>query len=625
MRRLRILHISDLHERAAFDKMPKSREPTLYSDAIQRGHVLGERFVEELEKQGHRGIDLVCFTGDLADWGHPAEYLKATQRMDAILDAVQVPRGRFFAVPGNHDVQRAVNEPAWRGIRKWLGESGDAAMLGRWLLGVGQAPSGTKLAWITEVLERTAAFWSWFESYRGSALSNRQSIRVGYRETFPAGTFDGIDATIHLVGLDSAWLCGADESRRGVVLKDQGSIVLTDAQVDAHTRIGERGLDGFRIGLVHHPLDHLADHLAVRRLLGDGALDLLLHGHQHTPMAVQINEPGSSLRILAAGCLMEGDFGKHWPNEFHVVEVDPTSGAGEVEFRKWSPAGRVWAKGSDIYKQAPDGVLGWNAQGVELRVAVGTPGSGSSAARPPVSPPPAAQTVVLKMLSVRLVDTAGIAKVIQQYKRRWPTVTIEWPPSLSALVDGLKQALEGDLTGLGAEDFAAGVPPAIQHAERERARVAELIPGLVERARELSDDQLAQVLGNLLLIAAYHAHRELVFYTRWEGLRPWQAPKEWIPVRGDSDRRVFASLMGEVVRSGKLPSGRLSTAEGIDLYDHRGSPGLYVLAPERVLRHPDKADICQWFIPQLEYGWPSDDLPPVYRLAGWHVDKLASE
>ena len=59
-----VLHISDLHERG-----PREGEPW------RRRRVLGEawlRNLDELRKDGP--VDLICFTGDLAERGQPAEY-----------------------------------------------------------------------------------------------------------------------------------------------------------------------------------------------------------------------------------------------------------------------------------------------------------------------------------------------------------------------------------------------------------------------------------------------------------------------------------------------------------------------------------------------------------------------
>jgi hypothetical protein len=65
MRPLRILHVSDLHERAAYEGMPEDRQPKLRWDANQRGQVLGWRFFDTLRQLTNGGVDIVCFTGDL--------------------------------------------------------------------------------------------------------------------------------------------------------------------------------------------------------------------------------------------------------------------------------------------------------------------------------------------------------------------------------------------------------------------------------------------------------------------------------------------------------------------------------------------------------------------------------
>lgn len=357
MRRLRILHISDLHERAAFEGMPPSRSKVIAWDEKQRGTVLGEQFSKALLDVAQDGIDMVCLTGDLTDWGMRSEYAKATERLDRILRLVSVPRTRFFAVPGNHDVQRNVGADAWKEIRTWLAKTADLSGLGRWVMGPKGPPFGTKPEWLPEVLQRTEGFWAWLREFRGDELRSTSTEALGYRSSIKAGTFDGIDVPIHILGLDSAWLCGAEIAHDDFVLKDQGGIAVTQEQIDAHIRSGEHLLDGYRIALIHHPLDHLADHAAARRILGDNGVDILLHGHQHEPSSIQTLESGSTLRVLAAGCLVEGDLGKSWPNGFQVIEIDPVTRAGSVAFHKWSSTGRFWARGSDIYRDARDGVL----------------------------------------------------------------------------------------------------------------------------------------------------------------------------------------------------------------------------------------------------------------------------
>ena len=331
--------------------MPEHRRAILGLDKEERGYVLGESFSTALGEIAKTGVDLVCFTGDIADWGHPEEYLAATTRIEHILKIVDVPRDRFYAVPGNHDVQRNTAEDAWKGIRDWSSRASDRSGLGRWFREVGQAPSGISADWRDSILKRTEAFWNWLDSFGRPDLRPQSLKLLGFRKTLPARTFDHIHIDVHIIGLDSAWLCGADN--------DQGQILVTEEQVLAHVRDGEKPLAGYRIALIHHPLDHLADHYEVRRLLAANGVDLLLHGHQHTQTVITTAEPGAQLRLLASGCLIEGEHGKNWPNGFQLIEIDVKRKTGAVHFRKWARNARYWAKGTDIYRDAPDGVLRW--------------------------------------------------------------------------------------------------------------------------------------------------------------------------------------------------------------------------------------------------------------------------
>jgi hypothetical protein len=98
---LRFLHISDLHERTAFADMPEDRQAKLDWDARERGVVLGDKFYESLRELRKEGIDFVCVTGDVADWGHPAEYRAATDRLRRMLEAVGVPPTKLFVIPAS--------------------------------------------------------------------------------------------------------------------------------------------------------------------------------------------------------------------------------------------------------------------------------------------------------------------------------------------------------------------------------------------------------------------------------------------------------------------------------------------------------------------------------------------
>jgi predicted MPP superfamily phosphohydrolase len=134
--RLRILHLSDLHERVELDWMDDERKARVRGHAAQRHRVLGPSLQDVLAELRAKGgpIDLVCFTGDVADWGLPEEYARATPRVKALLGSLGVPLERFFVIPGNHDVQRKQAAEAWSELRTLAGAN--APGLSSWMAGM---------------------------------------------------------------------------------------------------------------------------------------------------------------------------------------------------------------------------------------------------------------------------------------------------------------------------------------------------------------------------------------------------------------------------------------------------------------------------------------------------------
>ncbi len=108
--KLRLLHLSDLHERG-------SRE----GEPWRRRRVLGDAWLHNLDELKATGpFDLVCFTGDAADWGLADEYAAVTGFFRETLRQLDVPPERFFLVPGNHDVCRTVATDDWKMLRDHL-------------------------------------------------------------------------------------------------------------------------------------------------------------------------------------------------------------------------------------------------------------------------------------------------------------------------------------------------------------------------------------------------------------------------------------------------------------------------------------------------------------------------
>lgn len=352
-RHLRILHVSDLHERAIVDGMPAERSAVVRATARSRHRVLGDAFEAVLMDDVLVGgkPDVICFTGDVADWGMPAEYVKVGERIDRLLALTGVTRERLFVVPGNHDVQRRTEDGAWTSLRALSRDPSTHSEIGAWMAGQ-RAPRGAAGGSRDAVLKRTQSFWDWVARERGDDALNpgrSQHGRLGYRFTL---THLGIP--VHLVGLDSAWLAGDDN--------DAGRLLLTREQIHMLAFDAEgRPLPGFRLALVHHPLSWLADARDSRIALSEG-VDLLLHGHVHEVTAEDQVDPDRTLRVLGAGSLYEGDAGDRWVNRFHRIDVS-IDGDGrpteyEVTFYGWSSNGH-WHRSEAEYKAARGGVLRW--------------------------------------------------------------------------------------------------------------------------------------------------------------------------------------------------------------------------------------------------------------------------
>jgi TIR domain-containing protein/calcineurin-like phosphoesterase family protein len=340
---LSLLHVSDLHDRG-----PRERE------TWRRRRVLGEAWERNLDEIREEGpLDLVCFTGDAAFSGKADEYARVTEFFQAMLERLGLGWERFFVVPGNHDVDRTIAKPTWKRLREKLPQA-DRSRIARWLTG-GPAPLGFQDREREQVLERQAAYREWVMAYlRRPDLDPGSSShgRLGYRQTL---RLPGHPCDLHILGLDSAWMCGDDH--------DAGKLWLTDEQV-MRLATDEAGnpLSGFRLCLVHHPLEELADGGEVRRLLAE-RVDLLLRGHLHDPERQTWEDPERSLAQVAAGCLYEHDT---YPNACEVVRATLDDDRGrplgyDLWFRGWSKRG-YWFDDNSLYRGTVDGRLRWRRE-----------------------------------------------------------------------------------------------------------------------------------------------------------------------------------------------------------------------------------------------------------------------
>ncbi len=504
--RLRVLHISDLHERG-----PRETE------SWRRRRVLGaawERNLQVLLEEGP--IDLVCFTGDAANFGLAEEYREATSFFTTLLQRLSLSRDRLFVVPGNHDIERGVEKDTWRALTEIAGHV-PPIDLSRWM--AGQAPpQGILPAWKEGILRRQGAYRAWVREGLGRPeLSPEGSAhgRLGYRTTL---TLRQVPFPVHVLGLDTSWLCGRDS--------EAGSLWLTQDQVmRLATDPAGMPLEGLRLVLLHHPLHELADGSHCRRLLADHA-DLLLRGHLHETEIETWSDPERNMRQVASGCLYEVGRADHCPNSFQIITLDLNStgrpSAAEVRLRSWSPRNGHWFDDNSLYSKARNGRLTWTI----LPQAELSPVSNPFDPWTPVLPGQlAGRTAVLRRFetaaaekrSVSLVGDRRIGKssVLQTWAdraRQQGRIVVELsgegPEGLSisgfvSAVTSLPSEENADRAANVLARWAATVAP----ADQPPILLVDEVDGLVVRFEHRFFERLRGMLGKICLI--FVSRREL--------------------------------------------------------------------------------------------------------------------
>jgi hypothetical protein len=354
LHRIRILHLSDLHHRG-----PRETKKG------QRNLVLAAAWQANLaELRADGDFDLVALTGDVAFSGKPDEYElpeppsegSSETWFDArwfasTLEAVGCTREQLYIVPGNHDIDRALQRDAWSALRKaWSGVSGEAdRTLASWFVKGSRPPPGVAPEWRDQVLERQSAYRGWLRMLgRPELVPHHERSPLGYRHRFrPAyRPFD-----VHIIGLDSAWLAGDDN--------DAQKLRLTEEQIhELCTDDRGRPLTGLRIALIHHPLTHLADARPTQDLLRYYGIGLLLSGHDH---GIQVRAtPEDGFLDASTGCLYEHE---HYANACTAITMglDDNGAIQELElrFRTWGRRGLRWYDDEDGHRDAHAGRFRW--------------------------------------------------------------------------------------------------------------------------------------------------------------------------------------------------------------------------------------------------------------------------
>ena len=250
-------------------------------------------------------------TGDVAFSGQQAEYIKARAFLDELVTATGINPPNFYFVPGNHDVDRNLHELAYHGGRAQI----DSPQRVDHYLGDRER--------VAPLIERQAAFWSFVEDFTAGQQRTITADGLGY-----VAKLELHPLTICLLGLNSAWLSGADGEEMRLVIGERHIINAVDAA---------RALNPhFIIALAHHPVAWLTEWDAAScgaRLLP--AADFYLRGHLHVHEVSLSSSPADPCIEIAAG---SGHATRFYPNSYNIASIDPPTDTCKIQHYRYLPA-----------------------------------------------------------------------------------------------------------------------------------------------------------------------------------------------------------------------------------------------------------------------------------------------
>ena len=288
------LHISDFHFRSDSD---------LFSQKVSTEAILGD-IPSRLSSE--HPLQFVVVTGDIAFSGKTSEYDLAAEFFKSLASTLGLGMDRIFVVPGNHDVDRSLQEFLYEGVLQRLtNQQAVDEFLGR-------EPDRTSL------LERQAAFRTFQDHVFVDGTTRLTDDSLAHVRALD---LDGL--RICVLELNSAWLSGN---------KDQaGRLLIGERQMINALAVAEMYQPHLTISLMHHPIDWLSefDQLSCTgRLLP--RLHIVHSGHLHRNEVSVRLLPGAECLLVAAG---SSHASRYYENSYNLVEFEV--GSTECRVRRF--------------------------------------------------------------------------------------------------------------------------------------------------------------------------------------------------------------------------------------------------------------------------------------------------
>jgi len=298
-----ILHISDLHIKAAPDK------------TFDRSVVL-DRLLTRVKKDYEGGFrpELVAVTGDIAYAGIETEYKLAESFFVELLRALRLTPAQLFLVPGNHDVNfskyRKSDIPAYKTVEDMNKE----LELDR-----------------RDLLKGMRDYFDFIDKY--PHLQTALDGLIPFVTIYEAAS----KKRLGLIGLNSAWMC------RERTDDEKIDIAIGEFQINnAMNKLKQQGTVDLTVFLFHHSIDFLwyKDRDKCRGYI-DGDRSLLLTGHLHEPAGCCTEDlRGRLLQFQAGGAYLESK--SNWPSRYQYVTLDWDRNMVRLVYRAYDKDNGFW-------------------------------------------------------------------------------------------------------------------------------------------------------------------------------------------------------------------------------------------------------------------------------------------
>lgn len=303
---VRWLHLSDFH---------------IGQENFGQSFIL-ERTISHIKDHVEAGLgpDYIFITGDIAYKGKKEEYERFYYEFLAPLEEF-IPDlfSKLYMVPGNHDLDRNVNE----GFDRFL------------MMPIASPffePHPDSLPRRQMLVQR-------FKNYIDNDLTGHSTL---FEQQPGAYTKEVIcrDAKLAIIGINTAWLCKDEKDFRNIT---PGKALVTKA-------IESVGQSDLVIVLGHHPIDWIAtDHAQpLGKIFGLNHV-VYLHGHMHKAWSAPTYNGGSHYLSIQCGATFQAKDGGKWKNGLIWADTDLENQSINLQPHEWNTANQEWMIASDVF------------------------------------------------------------------------------------------------------------------------------------------------------------------------------------------------------------------------------------------------------------------------------------